>query len=75
MDVRSEAGSRCPTGGPRVCVVSGGQEQPRTHLLLQEEDVPHVGHRGVQRLRSLRHEADWLGGGVGSEDVLWDAAF
>ena len=48
----------------------GGEKQPRRHPLLQEEDVPHVGHRGVQRLLSLRHEADWLGDRVGSEDVL-----
>ena len=72
MDVLSEAGSRrgCLGSGPRVRVVGGGQEQPRTHPLLQEEDVPHVGHRGVQRLRSLRHKADWVGDRVGSEDVL-----
>ena len=41
VDVRSEAGSRCPTGGPRVRVVGGGQEQPRTHPLLQEEYGEH----------------------------------
>ena len=57
VDVRSEAGSRCGRlgGGPRMRVVGGGQKQPRTHPLLQEEDVPRVGHRVVQRLRSLRH--------------------
>ena len=69
MDVRSEAGIRSGRlgGGPRVRVVGGGHKQPRRHPLLQEEDVPHVGHRGVQQ---LRHEADWLGDRVRSADVL-----
>ena len=72
MDVGSEAGIRSGRlgSGPHVRVVVGGQKQTRRHPLLQEEDVPHVGHRGVQRLLSLRHEADWLGDRVGSEEVL-----
>ena len=51
-------------------LVGGGQNKPCRYPLLQEEDVPHVGHRGVQRLLSLRHEADWPGDRVGGEDVL-----
>ena len=72
VDVRSEAGIRSGRlgGGPHVRMAAGGQKQTRRHPLLQEEDVPHVGHRGVQRLLSLRHEADWLGDRVESEQVL-----
>ena len=72
VDVRSEASIRPGRlgGGPHVRVVGGGQKQTRRHPLWQEEDVPHLRHRGVQRLLSLRHEADWLGDRVGAEKVL-----
>ena len=75
FSVRNVGPSRCHITCARkqaVCVrvVGGGQKQTRRHPLLQEEDVPHVGQRGVQRLLSLRHEADWLGDRVGSEEVL-----